>query len=53
MPSSLAASWALASSREAIATTSECADFRMPGMTFSVPIFAVEMMPQRTFLSAI
>ena len=53
MPSLSAAARALPGSREAIATTSECADFWMPGVTLAMPILAVDRMPQRTFLPLI
>ena len=48
MPSFRAAFFAVGSEREAIARTSISLLFSMPGMTFSVPILAVEIMPQRT-----
>jgi hypothetical protein len=34
-------------SRDASATTSECGDFMIPGVTFAIPILAVDSIPQR------
>src|SRR5262245_52713917 len=48
MPSFLAAALAVFRSRDAIATTSRSLLLSMPGMTFSVPILAVEMIPHFT-----
>ena len=48
MPSVSAAAWAAARLRDAIAATSSAALLRIPGMTFWVPILAVDRMPQRT-----
>src|SRR5690606_24207522 len=49
MPSASAAACALAASREAMATTSEWAERWMAGVTCSMPILAVDKMPQRIF----
>ena len=48
MPSFLAAASALACERDAIAAISISRLFIMPGITFSIPIFAVLMMPHLT-----
>jgi hypothetical protein len=48
-PSADAAARARASSRDAIATTSENRPRCMAGITFSVAIFATPRTPQRTF----
>src|SRR5689334_19880155 len=48
MPSFFAAASAVFLSRDAIATTSRSLLFIMPGMTFAIPIFAVEMIPHLT-----
>src|SRR5690554_5103118 len=51
MPSLSAAACALPWSREAMARTSEWADRMIAGVTFSMPILAVDNMPHRTFLA--
>ena len=48
MPSSDAAAWARPRSREAIATTSHRAAAAVAGMTFPIPILAVERTPHRS-----
>src|SRR5687768_14302130 len=49
MPSSPAMRFARSASREAIASTVPRRERCMPGMTFFVPMSAVEMTPQRIF----
>jgi hypothetical protein len=49
MPSLFAADLARARSRDAIASTVPRFERCIPGMTFAVPMSAVEMMPQRIF----
>src|SRR3954453_15161151 len=48
MPSAAAAACARSIEREAIAVTTEDGERMMPGVTFFMPISAVERMPQRT-----